>query len=390
MADKDVPSFCSQLGPLLFLTSIFFLNFISRIILAPLMPTLEKDMGMSHGGAGSLFLLISSGYFITLLGSGFFSSRLLHRKTIILSATAVGIALLGIALSNSLWGVRIGLLALGMAAGIYLPSGIATLTSLISSRHWGKAIAIHELAPNLSFVAAPLLSEALLLWFSWRGVLALLGGISLLAGIGFARFGTGGEFPGETPGFESFKTLLEKPSFWIMIILFSLGIGGTLGVFTMLPLYLVTERGIDRNWANTLIALSRISGLGMAFVAGWVTDRLGALRTLGSVFLITGITTVLLGILPDSLIVLMVFLQPIVAVCFFPPGFAALSSIGPPRNRNLAISLSIPVAFVLGGGAIPTGIGMMGDAGSFALGISLVGGLILTGVILSRYLRFDR
>jgi NNP family nitrate/nitrite transporter-like MFS transporter len=158
----------------------------------------------------------------------------------------------------------------------------------------------------------------------------------------------------------------------------------------MLPLYLVTERGIDRNWANTLIALSRISGLGMAFVAGWVTDRLGALRTLGSVFLITGITTVLLGILPDSLIVLMVFLQPIVAVCFFPPGFAALSSIGPPRNRNLAISFTIPVAFVLGGGAIPTGIGMMGDAGSFALGISLVGGLILTGVILSRYLRFDR
>jgi len=113
-------------------------------------------------------------------------------------------------------------------------------------------------------------------------------------------------------------------------------------------------------------------------------------RLLGSVFLITGITTVMLGILPDSLIVLMVFLQPIVAVCFFPPGFAALSSIGPPRNRNLAISLAIPVAFLLGGGAIPTGIGMMGDAGSFALGISLVGGLILTGVILSRYLRFDR
>jgi len=66
------------------------------------MPTLEKDLGMSHGEAGSLFLLISLGYFITLLGSGFFSSRLLHRKTIILSATAVGIALLGIAVSNSL------------------------------------------------------------------------------------------------------------------------------------------------------------------------------------------------------------------------------------------------------------------------------------------------
>ena len=75
--DERVPSFGSQLGPLLFLTAIFFLNFISRIILAPLMPAIEKDLGISHGEAGSLFLLISAGYFTALLGSGFFSSRLL-------------------------------------------------------------------------------------------------------------------------------------------------------------------------------------------------------------------------------------------------------------------------------------------------------------------------
>ena len=388
MADKDARSFYSELGPLLLLTSIFFLNFISRIIIAPLMPTIEKDLGMSHSGAGSLFLLISAGYFITLLCSGFFSSRLLHRRTILLSSTAVGVALLGIAMSNSLWGVRTGLLVLGMAAGIYLPSGIATLTSLISSRHWGKAIAVHELAPNLSFVAAPLVCEALLVWFSWRGVLALLGAASLLVGIGFARFGRGGEFAGEAPTFGSFRVLFVRPAFWIMVVLFSLGISGTLGIYTMLPLYLVTERGIDRDWANTLIALSRISGLGMAFVAGWVNDQLGAAKTIGAVFLLTGISTILLGASPDSLIILMIFVQPVMAACFFPPGFAALSSIGPPSTRNVAVSLTIPVAFVLGGGAIPTGIGIMGDAGSFALGIGLVGGLILAGAILSRYLRF--
>lgn len=392
--DKNQPfsygepqTFSSQLGPLLFLTSIFFLNFISRIILAPLMPAIEQDLNLSHTEAGSFFLVISLGYFITLLGSGFVSSRLTHRNTIILSATAVGIALIGTSFSNSLLGIRVGLLLLGMAAGIYLPSGIATLTSLISSRHWGKAIAVHELAPNLSFVVAPLMSEVLLLWFSWRGILAILGGTSILIGIAFARSGKGGELHGQPPSFKSFKTLFAEPSFWIMMVLFSLGIAGTLGIYTMLPLYLITDHGIDRNWANTLLALSRISGLGMAFLAGWASDRLGPKRTMCGVFLVTGLTTVLLGIAPGSWIVAIVFLQPIFAVCFFPPGFAVLSSIGPPSARNVAVSLTIPVAFVLGGGAIPIGIGIMGDAGSFGLGITLAGVLMFFGFVLSMCLR---
>ncbi|OPX35299.1 MAG: hypothetical protein B1H12_09110, partial [Desulfobacteraceae bacterium 4484_190.2] len=123
---KNMVSFRSQLGPLLFLTVIFFLNFSARITMAPLMPAIEKDLGLSHGEAGSLFLLISSGYFITLIGSGFLSSRLMHKKTIVISAATVGAALLYVAMSNSLWGIRSGLLMLGMGAGLYLPSGIAT------------------------------------------------------------------------------------------------------------------------------------------------------------------------------------------------------------------------------------------------------------------------
>jgi len=71
---SESPSFFSQLGPILFLTTIFFLNFIGRIVFAPLMPSIENDLGLDHTEAGSIFLLISLGYFISLLGSGFVSS----------------------------------------------------------------------------------------------------------------------------------------------------------------------------------------------------------------------------------------------------------------------------------------------------------------------------
>ncbi len=385
--DENDTSFRSQVGPILLLTGIFFVNFLARIILAPLLPTIEKDLGISHGEAGFLFLLIAIGYLISLLGSGFVASRLTHRRTIVLSATSIGIALLGISVSSSQLGIRLGLIMLGLAAGLYIPSGISTLTSLVNPSQWGKALAIHELAPNISTLAAPLLSEVLLKWFSWRGALALLGAVSIVVGVAFAHFGKGGEFSGEAPSVTSFRTILAIPAFWIITVLFGLAIGGSLGVYAMLPLFLVTERGIDRYWANTLVALSRISGVGMAFLAGWATDRFGPRRTMVVVFFLTGSMTVLLGAVKGSWLVLIVFLQPMLAVCFFPAGLAAISCLGPPSSRNVAVSLTIPFAFLVGAGGIPTGIGIMGDSVSFALGFALVGVLILGGFMLSLILK---
>jgi MFS transporter, NNP family, nitrate/nitrite transporter len=387
---EEATSFVAQLGPILFVTAIFFLNFTGRIIYAPLLPSIETDLGIDHAEAGSFFLLISLGYFISLLCSGFVSSRLNHRRTIILSAFSVGLALIAVSLSTSLWAVRLALFFLGMAAGIYLPSGIATLTSLVNPRHWGKAIAVHEMAPNLGFVMAPLLAEAFMLWFPWRGVLMALGMGSLMAGAAFHFFGKGGDFPGQSPNFGSLRNLFADSAFWIMAILFCLGICGTMGIYTMLPLYLVADQGFDRGWANTLVSLSRISSLLMAFLAGWLSDRIGPKKTIIGVFLITGLLTIFLGTASDTWIVTLVFLQPVVAVCFFPPGFAALSAIGPPSARNIIVSLTIPVAFVLGGGTIPIGIGMMADAGLFDLGIALTGGLILIGFVLALFLKLPR
>ncbi|MBW1999134.1 MAG: MFS transporter [Deltaproteobacteria bacterium] len=380
--------FRSHVPSLLFLTGIFFLNFLSRIVLAPLLPAIEAELNVGHAEAGSFFLFISLGYFAGLLGSGFVSSCLTHRRTIILSSVAVGGSLLAVSLSHTLWGIRLQLILLGLAAGFYLPSGIATLTTMVSSRDWGKAIAIHELAPNLSFIAAPLVAEGLMLWFSWRGVMALLGGAAVLVGVAFTRFGKGGTFPGEAPSPKTLGVLLAQPSFWIMMVLFSLGIGASLGVYTMLPLYLVAERGLERSWANQLVAFSRIAGPAVAFVAGWASDKLGPKRALGGVFLATGMATVLLGMARGLWIVPVLFLQPMLAVCFFPAGFAALAKVGPPQVRNVAVSLTIPVAFLLGGGAIPAGIGIMGEEGLFSLGITFFGLLLLGGIILLRYLRF--
>ena len=377
----------TQIGPLLLLTSIFFLNFTARIVYAPLMPEIKAELNLSHTDAGSMFFYISIGYFITLLGSGWVAAGLNHRRTIILSTVVLGLALICMTFSGGLKTIRITLLLLGAAAGLYLPSGIATLTALIHQRHWGKALAVHELAPNLGFIIAPLLSELIMLWFSWRNVPVILGVTTIFLGIVFAYYSRELAFTVAPPGFASFKLFLSKPAFWIMVILFSLGIAGTLGVYTMLPLYLVTEHAIDRNYANTLLSFSRILSLFTALAGGWASDRFGPRNTLILVFLFSGITTMAIGAASDNWILWAIFLQPMLAVCFFPAGFAALSRIGPAGANNIAVSLAAPLAFMIGGGAVPSLIGFMGDIISFASGFSLVGGMIILGAILAYFLK---
>jgi NNP family nitrate/nitrite transporter-like MFS transporter len=205
----------------------------------------------------------------------------------------------------------------------------------------------------------------------------------------FIRFGRGGEVRGEAPRLATLRTLAAEPSFWVMVALFSLGIGATMGVYTMLPLYLVAEKGMDRGWANSLVGLSRILPMATAVLAGWGSDWLGPKKTLTLIFCATGIATGLMGVAHGTLLIPVVFLQPLLATTFFAPAFAALARIGGARFRNIAVSMTVPIGFLLGGGAIPAGIGLVGEKGSFTTAFILLGGLTFAGTFLARCLRFS-
>jgi MFS family permease len=375
--------FRAQVKPVFFLAIIFLLNFISRIILAPLLPTIEKELSISHSQAGFLFFLISGGYLVGLLSSGLVASRATHRVSITLSSFAIGIAMLTIAWARDLWLVRAGLFSVGLAAGWYMPSAIATITSLVSKPHWGKAISVHELAPNLAFFISPFIAELFLEWASWRWALATLGALSILASVAFGRFGRGGRFAGESPLSNAFGTLARRPAFWLMVALFGLGVSATVGVYAMLPLYLIVERHFEPTWANTLVAFSRSYGPLLGLLGGWASDKLGARQTIVISLAFTGAMTLLLGLLSNRWLSAAVLLQPLLAVWFFPAAFAAIAMITPPNARNLAVAFSVPFGFIIGAGAIPTLIGATGDAGSFASGFAVTGILIGAGALLA-------
>jgi len=379
-ADKECPvpePFRANLGSIVFIAALFFMTFVGRFIFAPLMPTIVKELGITPGQAGSLFLMISLGMFFAQVFSGFLSSRINHRGALIVSIFVVGFALLAFLLSSELWVIRGILFLLGMGAGIHIPSAIAAITAMVTRQDWGKALAVHQTAPPLSLVIGPFLTILLLTWISWQTILAVLGAAAAAVGFAFMRFERCGRFPGDAPRPAAAVVVLKQRSFWIMVALFALAMGGGTGIYTMLSLYLVGERGFAGDWANTLLGLSRVSGLFMTFVAGWFTDRLGEKIFIFIVMFVSGIATILLGSLSGVWLVAIIFIQPAVVGCYFTAGFSALSRIVQPNLRSIAAAFTPPSAFLIGGGLLPTLIGYMGEKHSFGLAIALIGGLMV-------------
>lgn len=376
MSVKSCPvpeTFKSMFWNILFLTFIFFLSFISRFIFSPLLPVISADLNISSGQAGSIFLVGSFGVFFGSFFSGFVSSRINHRGTLALSLCGMSAALFACVFMASLPVMRIAMFVLGVAAGFNLPSITAVITAIVSRPDWGKALALQQIGPPSSLILGPLLAVFFIAWFSWQALIGTIAILILLVAILLFKGIRLGDFPGDAPRISLAGHILSKRSFWIMIVLLALGIGGQVGVYAMLPMYLVTERGMNPEAANTLTGLSQISSLFMIFVAGWIVDRIGEKKSIALFLAVSGIITVLLGLLSGPWLRIVVFLQPALIVCFFPAGFSAMSRIVQPDYRSLATSWATPLAFIIGGGLLPAALGYMGQAYTIGAGISLAG-----------------
>ncbi len=374
------------LGGLVFLSLLFFLNFTSRVIFSPLLPVIEKEMGIDHVQSGSFFLFISAGYFISILLSGFVSARINHKRTIVLSSVSLGLALFVLSSCFTLVTLQGGLFLLGLGAGLYFPSALATISGLVSPAYLSRGMAIHELAPNIGFVAAPLFCDIVLMYFSWRMGLALIGVLIVILGVMYGFSSMGSTVKGTAPDLSASWMFFKMPLFWAMVVLFSLAICSTLGIYAMAPLFLVNDHGMDPGKANTLLSISRIAAVVMPLAGGWFGDRYGKQLVMALILLVTGILTASMAMVGNgNWLIFLVVAQPLFAVCFFPAGFAVLTNLGPPKHGSVAVSLCLPLAFLIGGGMMPTLIGFIGDLYSISVGFVVMGCLMSAGGVISLF-----
>ncbi len=363
-----------------FLSLMVFLSVYARLLISPLLVFIQADLTIGPARATRLFLTLSVSYSVAMIGSSIFVAGLMHRRTIALSAMFLGTGLIVLGLAPNLGVMHIGAAIIGAGAGLYPPAGVASATALVADTIRGRALALHETGPNLAFVFAPLAAALVVLVPTWRAIPVASGVFAIAVGVLFNRFSVAGAFYGDRLRIRNITTLFRKPEFWAIMLLFSLAASSTMGVFSILPTYLITRRGYDPQMVNTLIGVSRISGVGMLFLSGILIDRIGVRLLVTIVMAVTGILTVGIGVLPGTAMLVVVFLQPIIITAFFPAVLSAMADLGPPQVRSVAISMLIPTVNIVSGGIFPALMGWLTEVGSVEAGFVFLGVLIFTGM----------
>lgn len=356
-----------------FVALLFFLNYAARTTLSPLLVSLEQDLGVGHAQATSLLLLQGLGFAAAQAVSGFLVGIVRPARVASLCLVASGACLMCMPLANTLNEARGVFFVFGLTVGLYFPAGMATLGSLVKPADWGKAVGIHELAPNLNFIVVPLVAQTALLFTDWRGVFALVGASMLLTGLAFLRWGRGGEHPAAPPSFKGSAAILRRPATWVIALLLAITMSGEFAVFSVLQLYLVNEGGFSPEHANLILSLSRLATPLAVIGGGWAADALRPVPVLRLCLLAHALGLGLMAIRHETPALIGACIQALSIAFAFPPLFKAISGCFPLRRQPVLFSLTMPTAALVSAGGMPWFFGLCGEYASFGIGFAALG-----------------
>ena len=371
---------------LLLFWSLWFLNFSTRTVLSPLLPIFEQELHITHALAGSIFLFLAVGYTSSLLVSNWITPRIGFKKSIAIGFIVLIGALLCLVFTGTYWGLGVVAFLLGFGGGLYLPCALPLLTSTIHPDKWGKAIAFHETAASFSILAIPLLAAAALRFLHWKSLVVVLSGLCLAVTVVFLI-----RSPDPRPKVEEkspFSRVLRRRDFWVMGTLWGFAAAGGLGLYNLIPLFLVNEKGVSIEVANTIFGLTRIGGLVVTFLAGFLIDRIGVKRVLLLSLLASGFSITGMALAENfPLLVTMLVLQATFMPIFFPAGLVTISKLTTFSDRSAFAGAVVAFGVVFGTGITPTLLGTVADVWSFQVGMMVQGLLTLGICFLVKFLR---
>ena len=352
---------------------LWFMNVAMRTILSPILPILEDEFGVLHAQSASIFTFIAFGYGASVSISGITSSRFGCKKGVLFSFfIATIVYFIFPTVKHFYLFYPLGFL-LGIAAGMYLPSVIPMITEYYEERLWGKAISIHESAASLAIFSAPFIALFILSLFPWRAIFIVFGIVFIICMI---IFHVTTEEVKVAEGKKSYlRGLMKSGDLWLMTIIWIFAAGGNLGLYFILPLYLVKELGLDVGVANTIFGVSRLGGVIVGISAGFFVDRFSLKKTMFILVVLSGLFAMCLAVRQMAWMKLFLLLQSSINIGYFPVALVSIQRMFDREERGPATGFIITLGVVCGVGITPYLLGLSGDHLSFRFGIFVLGAL---------------
>ena len=371
---------------LLLFWSLWYTNFCAKSITSPLMPLIEDEFAITHAMSGILFFCFWVGNTISVFYAGFMSLKIGYKRSILISFYGMTIIFILLRFASSYALFAAFAFLLGLVSGIYLPCGIPLLTSVFNREHWGKAISVHETAAGFSMLTVPFIVAFIISVMNWKSVFFVMSGACLTVALLFHVFS-----PDPRPRKEErtgMMNIVRRKEFWIMTAIWSSCAIASMGIYNIIPLFLVKERGIPIEAANTIFGISRIGGFIAMISVGFIIDRFNLKKLLLVLLMAAGLSTIGIAVISAPwLLSVMLFLQATFSVVFFPAGLVAISKLTTLAERSVFTGILMSMSGIIGPGLSPIVLGAIADTWSFQTGILGSGILITSACLLIKSLK---
>lgn len=386
-----LPTPDGTLYPALFLALGTFAIGTEGFMIAPLLPKMAADFGMSIAAVATLVvaftLALSLSSPLTTLASG----RLNRRDTLLLAIGAFTAANLMAACATGFTSLLVARILMAVAAGLYVPNANALAGALAGAARRGRALAIVSGGMTIAIALGLPLGAVVGHTWGWQATflaVAVMGALAfagILGGIDRKDAGTG---TAATPAER--MAVMQQPH---VRRLLAITLFWSLGAYTAYPFiapYLSAVLMFGESGISATVTLWGVFAALGVFTSGIITDRLGANRVartslalLALSFWLMAAATTLVPTTARWPVLLAVAVWGFSVWAFFPAQMARLIAAGQPAQAPVALSLNTSTMY-LGfslGSALGAGIlhsGALWGIG-LAAGLAVAIALLLTG-----------
>jgi MFS transporter, FSR family, fosmidomycin resistance protein len=343
-----------------------------------MLPIWQAEFGLSYAAIGLL-----RGMFAGTMAGFQIPAGMLSERLGVPLVLAAGTALAGLGyclapLVGGYWTLVAILLVAGLGASTQHPLASALVARAYAGARSLGALGTYNFAGDLGKMALPAAASLLVVIMPWRWSLALLGLIGLAAA--FAIFAVTPRYPAEAhkadDGQPEVATRAARGGFPVLLAIGVIDSATRMGFLTFLP-FLLTAKGASLPTIGLALTLVFVGGAAGKLICAWIGARIGVVAT---VWVTEGFTALgILALLPLPLELALVLL-PAIGVALNGTSSVLYGSVPlmvPPEKRTRAFSVFY--TGTIGSGAIaPVFYGLIGDATSVPLTLTVVAALVMT------------
>ena len=355
-----------------------------------LLPIWQKEFGIGYAELGVLRAMYSGTMAGLQIPSGLVAERLGAAAVLAAGTSLAGI---GYCLAGASTGVGLLMITLflcGLGSSTQHPLASAAVAHAFAGPRSMRAIGAYNFAGDIGKMAIPAAAALLLVVLPWRAVLALLGSLGLLAGLGIFLLlpRAAGHLAPLQPSEKKHVASSVVGGRLAFPVLISIGVidsATRMGFLLFLP-FLLTAKGASVPTLGLALSLVFVGGAAGKLVCGFLGTRIGAIAT---VWLTEGLTALLILVLLPLPLSPALMLLPLTGVALNGTSSVLYGSVpdvvSAPRRAR---AFSLFYTATIGAGAIsPVLYGAIGDALGVGAAITIVACVVLLALPLSLALR---